>query len=239
MQQEIITEALAADNVLPLHHCHWEPGYLPPSSPSFCLPLSPSILIGCQCEQAAVGRRGNSDYKALFLEEVGGCSVCQAELSKEGCGSIWVDYWLFSSPPSFLFLSFVHSFFLSSSCGWLWLVSRPPLPATVCQGDGRKASPWQIVESRSLSGVKKLNCLSQLLGMKGFGGSIRRCNSHGLVLLSPDSLFCTATIPASPFTTSKTRWMAWRCEDWHWLRRVSQPLCAASFLAFASILHDY
>lgn len=83
------------------------------------LSSSPSILIGCQCEQPAVGQRENSDYKALFLEEAGGCTVCQAELSKEGWGSIWVDYWLF---PSFslslsVFPSATHLFL------FLWLHS--------------------------------------------------------------------------------------------------------------------
>lgn len=52
----------------------------------FLSSLSHSTLIVCQCEQPAVGEGDgeNSDYKALFLEEAGGCTVCQAELSKEG-----------------------------------------------------------------------------------------------------------------------------------------------------------
>lgn len=29
-----------------------------------------TILIGCQCEQPAVAKRENSDYKALFREDV-------------------------------------------------------------------------------------------------------------------------------------------------------------------------
>lgn len=34
------------------------------------LTLSLTILIGCQCEQPAVAKRENSDYKALFREDV-------------------------------------------------------------------------------------------------------------------------------------------------------------------------
>lgn len=58
----------------------------------------------------------------------------------------------------------------------------------ICQGDGQKASPWQIVKSCSLSSIKKLKCLSQLLGMKWFGEALGCCNSNGLVIL-PECLF--------------------------------------------------
>lgn len=75
------------------------------------LTLSLAILIGCQCEQPAVAKRENW----LQSPVSGGCGVCQTELRKEGWGSIWVDYWLFSSPPSLprsVFLSIIHLFFL-------------------------------------------------------------------------------------------------------------------------------
>lgn len=126
---------------------------LRPLALSLFLSLAFSVLNGCQCEQAAVGQRGNCDCKALVLEEAGGCTVCQADVRKDGWGSVWVDYWRFPSPPSL------------ASC-----TTSPLLPLTlVCQSDGRKVSPWQIMEFHSLSCMKKLKCLSQLLGMKGFG----------------------------------------------------------------------
>ena len=54
---------------------------------------------------------------------------------------------------------------------------------------------------RSLTSVmKKLKCLSQLLGMKGFGGALGFSNSNGLVLL-PDNLICTTTIEDLAFIT--------------------------------------
>lgn len=152
-------------NVLPLR-CHWESQaislLLPP------LTVSPFFLPNWLPMWTTSCRTKNSDYKALFLEEAGGCTVCQAELSKEGSGSIWVDYLLFSFPPLLSLSVFLYArhllFSLTPFSDSLSLSS-----SLVCQDDGWKASPWQIVKSYSLSYMKKPKCLSQLLAWKGFG----------------------------------------------------------------------
>lgn len=108
----------------------------------------------------------------------GGCGVCQTELRKEGWGSIWVDYWLFSSPPSLprsVFLSIIHLF--------LFLLLHSILFFLAClPRRWMESIPWKFVKSRSLSGLGKLKCLSQLLGMKGFRGALGWCKSNGIIL---------------------------------------------------------
>lgn len=98
--------------------------------------------------------REDSDYKAVSLEQAGGCTVCQAELSKEAWGSIWVDYWLFPSPPSL-------SVFLSTSSHLLLLTplysSLPDLSAKAMDG---KCSPRPLDKLWSFPALEKLKCVT-------------------------------------------------------------------------------
>lgn len=111
--------------------------------------------------------REDSDYKAVSLEHAGGCTVCQAEPSKEAWGSIWVDYWLFPSPPSL-------SVFLSASSPLVLLMLLYSfLPGSSAKAMDGKRSPGPLDKLWSFPALEKLKCLSQLLDMKGFGGSIR------------------------------------------------------------------
>lgn len=121
---------------------------------SFLFALSPPpnwLPVGtasCRME------REDSDYKAVSLEQAGGCTVCQAELSKEAWGSIWVDYWLFPSPPSL-------SVFLSTSSHLLLLTplysSLPDLSAKAMDG---KCSPRPLDKLWSFPALEKLKCVT-------------------------------------------------------------------------------
>ena len=134
----------------------------------------------------------------MRLEDV---LLCQAELRKEGWGSIWSDYWLFSSPPSLtlsVFLLVTHLLF------FLWFHSV--LVFHTCQGNEWKVSLDKLWMSHTLSSTGKLKCLSQLLGIRGFREALGRCSVLLLALLSFQLYL---------LLLDKLTKVPWCCVDWY------------------------